>query len=282
MTSPTLPDDFNPFEHLQDTIRREHNAAVNRYFADLNTNNAWTPNIADPRNSLRTAVQMVDSDTAEMTLIRLWLFEITLKHAQSLQTPIYGIPTPDYQRDIQFTPQVKLAFRERLSSTNTTRTRPVVGEITFRLVRESSETINKSKAQILATGIKREFGSPIFVWAKGHFYYYYRDYDRGYDLRLLVTSKAEGERIARAVLGIQEHPFSADYVDYVENSRTYSDNQGTQIVYGKTVPKPIKRPRADIRFRYAQLFINGRSTVINLVSTPETGFTNVIERLTIT
>ena len=35
---------------------------------------------------------MKDGDTATMTMMRLWLFEVTAGHTQSLQTPIYGIP----------------------------------------------------------------------------------------------------------------------------------------------------------------------------------------------
>jgi hypothetical protein len=222
---------------------------------------------------------MKDNDTSTMTLMRLYLFDITAGHAQSLQTPIYGIPVTEHQRNVEFKPQVKLYFKERLSPTETDRLNPCTGEITFRLMNETGENYSRAKAEAMAKDIKREFGNPIFTWDKGKYYYYYRDYDRGYDLRLLVKSKAEGERVTKAVLAIQSHPFNDDFSDYTENTRAYPMNPGTQRVYGQTVKKPVKRPQVEVRFRYAQLLLHGRLKVINLVATPEAALKQVIERL---
>ncbi|WP_414546596.1 hypothetical protein [Nostoc sp. CCY0012] len=223
---------------------------------------------------------MKDNDTSTMTLMRMWLFEVTAGRLQSVQAPIYGIPVADYQRDVAFKPQVKLYFRERYTDL-TDRTAPGRGEIAFRLMNETSSTYTRAKAEEMARDIKREFANPIFVWEKGKYYYYYRDHERGYDLRLLVKSKAEGERLARAVVAIQSHPFESTSVDFVDTDKLYPSNPGTQLVYGRQVKKPVRRATVDVRFRYAQLFLNGRQTVINLVSTPEAGLRSVIERVNV-
>lgn len=268
-----LPDNFNEWEFLQDTVRRWHNKAVTQWFK-----NQAVDDISTPKAALRHACTMKDGDTATMTMMRLWLFEVTAGHAQSLQAPIYGIPVADFQRDVSFKPQVKLYFRERYTNL-TDRTAPGRGEITFRLMNESAQTYTRAKAEEMARDIKREFATPIFIWEKGIHYYYYKDFDRGYDLRLLVKSKAEGERVARSVLQIQGHAFENTNVDFMDTDKLYPSNPGTQLVYGRQVKKPVKRPVVDVRFRHAQLFLNGRQTVINLVSTPESALRSVIERV---
>ncbi|HYX13403.1 MAG TPA: hypothetical protein VE944_03370, partial [Nostoc sp.] len=253
----------------------QHNKAVIQWFKNQTVNDVSTPKAA-----LRHACTIKDGDTATMTMMRLWLFEVTAGHTQSLQVPIYGIPVDDFQGEILFKPQVHLHFQERYSLM-ANRLRPVRGEISFRLMNETPQTWTRAKSEELARDIKREFGNPIFVWEKGKYVYYYKDVDNGYQLRLYVKSQLEGERITKAVLGIRGHLFNDDYFDFVENSRSYPNNPGTQIIYGQLTPKPVKRPTADIRFRYAQLFLHGRTKVINLVATPEVGLKQVIEKLNV-
>jgi hypothetical protein len=269
-----LPENFNEWEFLQDQVRRWHNKAVGEWFK-----NQSADDVSTPKSALRHACSIKDSDTAAMTMMRLWLFEVTAGRLQSVQTPVYGIPVTEHQRNVEFKPQVKLYFKERLPPTETDRLSPAVGEITFRLMNETAETYSRAKAEAMAKDVKREFGNPIFVWDKGIYYYYYRDFERGYDLRLLVKSKAEGERVAKAVLAIQGHSFNDDFSDFQENTRSYPMNPGSQIIYGQSVKKPVKRPRAEVRFRYAQLLLHGRVKVINLVATPESALKEVIERL---
>lgn len=270
-----LPDKFSEWEHLQDQVRRYHNKEVNKFFKNTNSDNFSTP-----KEHLKHACLMKDDDTAEMTLLRKLLFEFDAGHAQSLQAPIYGIPVDVYQSDIKFKPQVHLHFLEKYPYI-AERTRAVRGRISFVLMNESSENYSPSKADALALDVKREFGNPIFVWEKGKYYYYYRDKDKGYDLRLLVKSKSEGERVAKAVLAIQGHSFNGDLSDYVENSRTYPTNPGNQTIYGKSVPKPIKRQTTDVRFTHAQLLLHGRLKVINLVAAQGTHLKQVLQRLSV-
>ncbi|MEH1827389.1 MAG: hypothetical protein V7L22_18835 [Nostoc sp.] len=64
----SLPDDFDPFEHLQTVYIPQHNAAVKRFFSDLPDD--WKPNIATARSSLRTACTMLDNDNQLMMNLR--------------------------------------------------------------------------------------------------------------------------------------------------------------------------------------------------------------------
>jgi hypothetical protein len=174
-------------------IRLQHNKEVQLFFKNTKNDTVGTP-----KESLKHACLMKDSDTADMVLLRKLLFEFDAGHAQSLQAPVYGIPVHIHQSDTAFKPQVHIYFQERYPYV-ADRLRSCRGEISFVLMDETSANYSRAKAVALASAIKREMATPIFVWEKGKFYYYYRDKDRGYDLRLLVKSKAEGERITAPV-----------------------------------------------------------------------------------
>ncbi|MDZ8054872.1 MAG: hypothetical protein RMX68_009055 [Aulosira sp. ZfuVER01] len=68
-----LPEGFSPFEHLQDMIRLNHNKLVREYFSDVGGED-WEADLSSSRPQLRVAATMVDDDTAEMTLMRLYFF----------------------------------------------------------------------------------------------------------------------------------------------------------------------------------------------------------------
>ena len=271
-----LPEGFSEWENLQDLVRLDHNKAVTSYFKNQEDND-----ISTPKARLKHTCLIKDEDTATMTLMRMWLFEITCGHAQALQRPVYGFPWFDVQSERTFKPQVKLYFLEpyNFEIHGSESTPQLEGEITFRLMHESSETISRSDAERLARQIKNIFATPPFLWHKGHFKCTYTDKERGYELKLLVPNKTEGERIIKAVLEIQEHPFDRDFLQFIDNDRTYSTNPGTHRVYGRTVKKFVKRRSSELKFRFAQLFIWGKQNPINLVATSGSRLRSVIERV---
>ena len=272
-----LPEGFNEWENLQDLIRLQHNKDVRDFYK-----NQPDDDISTPKARLKHTCLIKDEDTSVMTLIRMWLFEITVGHAQALQRPVYGIPVREVQANWKFKPQVKLYFLEKHDEEihdGKNKIPQLEGEITFRLMQETSESINRATAVFLAKKIKSIFAIPAFVWEKGWYKATYFDAERGYDLRLLVKNKSEGTRVIKSVLEIQGHSYNNDYFQFVEHNRSYPLNPGTHRVYGKTVKKPIKRRRADVKFRHAQLLIQGQQNPINLVATSGTRLRNVIEKV---
>jgi hypothetical protein len=270
-----LPQGFSEFEHLQDLVRKEHNKAVRAWFK-----NQPDDDISTPKAGLKHACLIKDEDSASMTQLRLWLFEVTVGRLESVQRPVYGIPWYEVQTERTFKPQVKLYFLEPYSFGIHDNDIPQLeGEITFRLMNETSESISRIKAETLARTIKSVFATPPFTWNKGKFKCTYFDTARGYELKLLVTNKTEGERVVRAVLDIQNHSFDRDYIQFIDNDRTYPINPGTHRVYGRTVKKFARRRTADVKFRHAQLLIWGKQNPINLVATSGTRLKSVIERV---
>lgn len=258
-----LPESFSEFEHLQNVVRRVHNRAVRQFFKNQADND-----ISTPKASLKHACTIKDDDTQALMLQRQWLFEVTAGHAQSLAPEIYGIPVAEYQRDVRFRPQVKLYFKQpRIEiDPNSQGSRQGKGEITFRLMDESSSTITRAKAERLARDIKRELGTPLERWEKGRFKCTYKDVENGYDLRILANSRAEGLRIIKKVIAIQGHSYDEQSFQFIDNNLPIVTNPGTHRVYGRTVKKPIKRPNISVRFLSAQLLIYGKHKPVNLVS----------------
>ena len=255
-------------------MRKDHNKSVNSYFK-----NQPDLDISTPKARLKHTCLIKDEDTAAMTQLRMWLFEITVGRAQAIQAPIYGIPVTESQRDIRFRPQIKLFFKEDLDRTIHDGTVPLSeGEITFRLLDKSSDTISRKDAEEYAKRIRDTFTKPVLTWSKGWFNCTYLDSLNGYDLRLLVKSKTEGERMIKEIVKIQKHVFDPDKFQFIDHDRTYPINPGTHRVYGRTVKKYRQRPRVDVKFKYAQLLIHGQQNAINLVAHAGTRFKSVIHK----
>lgn len=256
-----LPADFNEIENLQDIVRREHNKSVRQWFK-----NQADDDVSTPKARLKHSCLIKDGDSLLVALQRQWLFEITVGRTQALQAPVYSTVELEETSNVKYKPQIQLFFQEsQTASTYDPDYYPVKGEISFRLMEESSSSMSRTKAEVLARKIKQEFATPLFIWEKGWYFCSYRDSERGYKLKVLVKSKAEGERVIRNVLKIQSHTFDNSYFQFVEHERTYSPTPSTDLIYGRSRKLKRVRPRADVRFRHAKLLIYGLNNAINLV-----------------
>lgn len=255
-----LPEDFSPWEHLQSTVMRVHNEFVADEFRDLGDDD----DINVPRGSLRVACRMRDDDSADMTLIRMWLLMGYLRRARDFHPPMYAQPVEPYQADVNFRPQVKLFFQQDLASVPDG-DHPVISEITFRLINETSQSLTQIELGNLARAIKREMGPGNgFRFSRGKKRFCYLDRERGYDFRLHVISESEAREVIAKVLQIRNH--TPDWTDLKEivTNKTFPENPGTQIILGKARRKPKRRPSATVRFQYAQIMIHGLFHPINL------------------
>lgn len=192
-----VPTNFNEFEHLQSTILKVHNRIVRDEFNDITGDDL---DLAVPRSSLRWACLLKDNDTADMMIQRFLLFYFSLRKAQDLQQPFYGIPLDDLQASRKFKPQITLYFKEDDNDVEED-FRPMWGEISFRLMSESSTTITKSELTNLANKIKTEFGaSNGYVWKKGRKLYSYTEKEKGYQLQLLCRDETTAKELIIAFL----------------------------------------------------------------------------------
>lgn len=255
-----IPSDFNEVEHLQSVIRRYLNKQIREDFQDLGGEN-WEPSVTTTRAAMRHALTHKDNDPMQVTLGRMFLYYFTFEKAASLQTPVYGIPTTFYQQEaLTYIPQVTLHFIEDAEDVEPTYP-PVYGEINFRLIGETHETITESKLKMLGNKAKTHFGANGgFVWRKGKVKCNYTDKQRGYFLQILSRNINEGKRVIEQVLDLQGHTPDWKYMNVRENqepSEAYPTIPPTGRILGKSKRLPRRRPVADVRFTKIECHIYG-------------------------
>jgi hypothetical protein len=252
----TLPEDFSPTEHLQDTIKQVYNQEVRDFFADITSEEL---DISTPRSSLRTACLHQEEDTVDMTISRQLLFDTVI--LQRLRND-EGSATRDLNYRIlrRNKPKITLHFLEDLKDVEFGY-RPVTGEIAFRLMHETTTSLSKSEATNYGTKIKSIFGSTGgFVWKKGKEVCSYSDWDQGYQLQLMSRNESEGRRVVERVLEIQSHAPDWENFNLSQNgepSQAFPTVPPSETILGKTHKLPRRRPIADVRFQFASLKLSG-------------------------
>jgi hypothetical protein len=256
-----LPEGFSPWEHLQDVLRVYHNKLVREEFADITDDDE----LAIPRGALKRACLLDDADTCDMTILRLFLFFFHARKAADLQAPIYGMPITEVDSVVEYHPTVTLYFSEDGDQVMPDKA-PVRAEISFRLMDETSATMNEAKARVLATKIRTEFAtSNGYRWRKGKIVVTYYDVAHGYRFQIYAYSETEAREVIQKVLGIRNHAYNQDYLRVHESRASFPSNPGNHFVYGKSRPKPVLRPTTYVRFQRATLAMWGVSKAETLV-----------------
>lgn len=249
-----LPDNFSPWEHLQDTVRQAVNTQVRNEFSDIEVDN----DISTPRASLKLACLHDDKDNGFMTLIRLVLYYVVIKGFGFPE--IYSVPISTVNEGLRYRPQIHLHFVESARFIRSGET-PVDSQIKFRLMNEKTETLSQSDALNYARKIKTLFGSGSgFTWARGKNMFTYSDGTKGYNMQLLVQSEAEGKRIATRVLEIQGHVPDWQFANYKQNlepTQAYPTNPPNKLILGKSTRAKRRRPVTTLNFRHAFLHVEG-------------------------
>lgn len=262
-----LPDGFNSFEHLQDTIRKILRKEVLEEFKDIDTDDL-SINVA--RNSLRTACLPDDKDTGVMLLMRALLYFVILRKVQDLQPVIAGIPLEDYAQKVTFRPQITLFFQESAEEVEKGFS-PLRSQISVRLINETSESLTESKLIRLGQKIKSEFdtGGKSFWWRRGKVSCYYKDKEKGYRFTLYATTKNEGKRVIEKVLSLVDELFKKENYSSSQNedpSSAFPILPDTANILGKSRRLPRKRPVGKVHFTYATAEIYGLSKPVLLYS----------------
>lgn len=249
----SLPSNFSSTEHLQDVIRRIWNLEVREWFSDLQND----PDISTGRNSLRTACLHLESDSAPNTLMRMMLFD------ELRRQPQIALPAETHLSDRvirRSRPQILLYFLEDLNDVERG-FEPVAGQITFRLMDETTASMTQAKAIAFGNRIKSLFAANNgFVWRRGKEMCSYSDWNKGYQLQLLCRNKTEGRRLVEQVLDIQQHSPEWEFFNHTENeapSEAFPTLPPSETILGRRQRLPRRRPVADVRFQYATLRFAG-------------------------
>lgn len=182
---------------------------------------------------------------------------------------VYGVPASEYQAEVKFKPHVSLWFKQDEIEVKAGESRSK-GEISFRLMTETSKSLTPEKIQTLAQKIKNKFGgSTPFTWAKGKTYYTYYDKEKGYQFKILTNGEPEARRIIESVLDIQGHSPQWEKLGLsgkVQPDQAFPAIPDKEVILGKSRTLPRRRPVTTVKFRRASLIIWGLTKPIHLVS----------------
>jgi hypothetical protein len=249
-----------------------HNRNVERTFFGVNHED-----LSSTQGGMKLACLLQDDDTVDMFLLRMYLYYFVFQG--NLPTPIYGIPVPDYDSEIVYKPQVKLIFKEDwnalLMENGLNRAK---AEISFRLMHETSASMNHGKAEAIALKVKEFFGLENgFTFEKGPIKVTYIDKHNGINFILAVVSEAEAVRVIERVLELANVPFNESFIRASQSRKTYPQVPGFHEVYGREKRKPRERPTTRVRFRKAELDVWGNYHPITLLDlrNPSVGLVSI-------
>lgn len=260
-----LPENFQPWEHLQSVLLQTYNRIVNDEFRDVGTDDL-DDDITTPRGSLRTACRLLDSDSIPQSVMRMLLFYFVLRQAADLQPPNYTIPADRYQESVKFAPQVTMYFREDLRDVEQG-FKPIDAEISFRIVNETYQSFTPAKALALANRIKSEFtsGGLGYVWKKGRVKVSYRKKDEGYQFSINAFSESEARTVISKVVSLQSHAIDNAALSVTSLSQSPPIVPASERIYGEQRRPPRYRPIGNVRFRFAECHVWGIGKPITLV-----------------
>lgn len=264
--SPDGLDAFNSWEQLQDVVMWVHNRRVVREFRDVAPEDqTWIAQLNTPRQRMRLACTIRDDDSAQMVLIRMWLFYVICNQASDFHPPLYTMPTDRYQQDVRFAPQVTLYFREDLDEVEQGYA-PIDAEISFRIKNETYDSFTPAKATTLANKIMTEFGTGNgYRWRKGRVKLSYRRKEQGYQFSVNAFNEAEGIQVINKVLSLQNDRLDRNFLTVSELGQAPAIVPRTELIYGETRRQPRRRPVGNVRFRYAEVHIWGVKNAVTLV-----------------
>lgn len=265
-----LPEGFNEWEHLQHVFTRAHNKTVKEFFSGQVDND-----ISTTKGGARHACLMKDDDTSNMTILRLWLFWVLCRKMRDNFEPYAGYRIPQDDYSVKHKPHVTMLFIQDQDDVEYG-DRPVEGQLSVRLMDETSKSMTQAKLLAMANKIVREFGTGNgFVWQKGKDNYSYVDKELGHRHKVLAVNKSDAEIIIKKLLDLTEDPFkSANLrVNKADDpSAAFPSNPGKQTILGELKDEPRQRPVVKVRFLYAQIKLSGLPKPIILVDS--TGYWN--------
>lgn len=266
-----LPEIFSEWEHLQSTLIKFQNKQVRDWFSDLG-GDEWNPDISTSRGSLRYACTLKDTDTAAMTFCRLYLFSDLLRGRFEAFFSAEGDETQTttltYDNLRESKPQIILWFLEDVGDVEPGYA-PVKGRISFRLMNKTVESINQSDLTFYANRVKSEFAlNGGYVWRKGRLMASYADWSKGLQLQVLCRNESDGSALINKVLDVLGESIDNSVLKYSETAdaiAAYPVIPPTDTILGKATRLPRRRPIADVRFAYAELFLGKGLRRITLV-----------------
>ncbi|AFY48900.1 hypothetical protein Nos7524_3097 [Nostoc sp. PCC 7524] len=272
-----LPDDFNPFEHLQQTYRTEFNRRVDKFFADV----PGTGDLSGTRPSLKLACRMTDNDNDAMMNMRHNLFFNVIGYSRKNLAIVYGSKF-DTAPPVAGHPQLFLTFSQDSAATPSEES-PIEHEKSVRLMKFScaggdddgstKPAITKANMTEIANEIKTLFisGGRGIDYTCGNKSASYTDPENGFARGnyMLVNSRADAMEVYQKLCNAIDVPFNQEklIVNDPDKPSTTTAAAGKITILGKQVQNRRYRPVAVLRFRSAYISLGNLVPPVILIDT---------------
>lgn len=224
-----------------------YNGEVNRYFG---ANDDDTD-----RDEAKKLCLIQATDSWQTANIRMTTFYHRVLKTH-LRTNSYRTPAND-NGDITYRPQVTLYFQQDAQAV-VPGASPLEAEISFRIMDQTSESLTEAYLEKLARDISLTIGGNTpYKFTKGKVFAYYLDKVRGYDFRVLVANKDEGEEVIKKILSIRNHTFDADLYRFVTPQRSNTTAPKTDTILKKVRKRNRWRPPGIVEFSWAEMYVHG-------------------------
>lgn len=232
------------------------NAEVYRHFKEIDD----LPN----RVAARDACLIGAKDSRSTASFKIQYFREFVQRVHNKPT-IIGQPKTKFDQDVRYKCECQIMFRQNKGSVPKGKS-PIEAEMSFR-IDETHLTITDAKINQLASRIKTELApnNQGFKFNKGKYICWYIDKERGYELQIYAVSPAEGEKVVKKILEIQNHPYDEKIFKHTEPRRNSENVTGKMTILGEQVNEPRWRPTATVEFVYADLAIWGLDDPVSLV-----------------
>lgn len=267
-----LPDNFDPFEHLQAIYIPQHNALVKQYFSDHAPD--WKPNIASARSGLRVACTMVDNDNQLMMNLRHHLLFDLLGYGRKNLAVFYG-SRESLDPPVVGHPQIKFYFSQDSASLPPGENYyKADAECSVRLMKLENISLNLHEKLIeIATEIKTQFltNKQGIILTKGNFCISYKDVENGFPngTKILANTEEDAIDIYKRICNAIDVIFDENHVNVGNPKRlsTVGEVTQTQTIMGKKRKLKAYRRVTNVRFRYAYCEIPGEPNPVFLIDT---------------
>lgn len=249
--------------NLRSFLRKSYNREVNEWFADIDND---SPGNSTSRQQAKRACLILPNESQNMANIKMQIFRYVVQRTHQ-QPIILGTPVGRFDAARKYRPQILFYFQQDLEESDLDKS-PLNGEISYRLMDETSESITMTRLNSIANRVKSEFGGTNeFIWKKGKHMASYTDKDKGYQLQLLVRNKTDAKEIITKVLRT-----NTDTPDWrklrfqeADNPNEAFPNTASNLnILNELIKEPVKRPICNVRFQYAYCKIWGKQEPVIL------------------
>ncbi|MEH2243545.1 hypothetical protein [Nostoc sp.] len=267
----SLPDNFQPFEHLQGIYVPEHNALVGQYFSDHP--NDWKPNIQTARSSLRVACTMLDTDNQLMMNLRHHLLFDLLGYGRKGLAIFYG-SRESIDPPVVGYPKITFYFSQDSASMPAGENYRADAECSVRLMKLENTSLNlREKLIEIAIEIKSQFllNKQGIVLTKGKLCISYKDAKNGFPNGTKILAKTEEDAIDiyQKICNVIDVVFNEKNINVGNPKRpsTIGEITETQTIMGKKRKVKAYRRVDNVRFRYAYCLVPGEPNPVFLIDT---------------